>query len=298
MSATPRKLVVMFADVSGSSALFERLGDTEAMRAVERCLKRMSRSIEGYEGRTVQIVGDELLAVFNCADDACQAAIDMQQRIADLPPVSGLKLSIRIGLHCGEVIDEGNKLVGDAVETAARIAGLARRKEILCSSVLAAEIPQHGSIGLTPISELGTVSERGNTLSLNQVQWVDHDVSVYPHSTFGDVHTAAKGQMSLKFRGKTFLLDEKSGVLTIGRDLSNNLIIDDRKASRLHARIECRPDGFHLIDTSTNGTFLSYNGRPELAVRRKDMRLEGKGYICFGGSSSDPLIARLEFEPA
>ncbi|WP_412478361.1 FHA domain-containing protein [Azonexus sp. IMCC34839] len=298
MSATPRKLVVMFADVSGSSALFERLGDTEAMHAVERCLKRMSRSIDGYEGRTVQIVGDELLAVFNTADEACQAAIDMQQRIADLPPVSGLKLSIRIGLHCGEVIDEGNKLKGDAVETAARIAGLARRKEILCSSVLASEIPSHGPISLTPISELGTVNEQGKALTLNQVQWVDHDVSVYPHSTFGDASLGGRGRLSLKFRGKTFVLDDKSAALTIGRDLSNNLVIDDRKASRQHARIESRPDGFHLVDTSTNGTFLSYNGRPEMAVRRKDMRLEGKGYICFGGSSSDPLIARLEFEPA
>lgn len=298
MSAPPRKLVVMFADVSGSSALFERLGDTEAMHAVERCLKRMSRSIEGYDGRTVQIVGDELLAVFDSADEACQAAIDMQQRIADLPPVSGLKLSIRIGLHTGEVIDEGNKLKGDVVETAARIAGLARGKEILCSSVLASELPGHGPISLIPVTELGTVNEQGKALELRQVQWVDHDVSIYPHSTFGDSATGGKSRLSLRFQGKTFLLDDKSSVLTIGRDLSNNVIVDDRKASRQHARIEHRPDGFHLIDTSTNGTYLSYNGRPEMALRRKDMRLEGKGYICFGGSSNDPLIARLEFEPA
>ena len=64
MSLSPRKLIVMFADVSGSAGLFERLGDTEAMYAVERCLKRMNRSIDGYRGRTVQIVGDELLATF------------------------------------------------------------------------------------------------------------------------------------------------------------------------------------------------------------------------------------------
>lgn len=103
MSATQRRLTVMFADVSGSTALFEKLGDREAMRAVERCLKRMNRSIDGYKGKTIQIVGDELLASFENAEEACQAAIDMQQRIADLPPVSGLKLTIRIGLHSGVV---------------------------------------------------------------------------------------------------------------------------------------------------------------------------------------------------
>lgn len=89
MSAQQRKLIVMFADVSGSTALFERLGDKEAMHAVERCLKRMKRSIDGYKGKTIQIVGDELLAAFEQPEDACQAAIDMQQRIADLPPFPG-----------------------------------------------------------------------------------------------------------------------------------------------------------------------------------------------------------------
>ncbi|HEX6734099.1 MAG TPA: adenylate/guanylate cyclase domain-containing protein, partial [Azonexus sp.] len=120
MSATHHRMIVMFADVSGSAGLFERLGDTEAMHAVERCLKRMKRSIDGYRGRTIQIVGDELLAVFESAEDACQAAIDMQQRIADLPPVSGLKLTIRIGLHAGPVTEEGDKLSGEVVTNAAR----------------------------------------------------------------------------------------------------------------------------------------------------------------------------------
>jgi hypothetical protein len=123
MSATQRRLTVMFADVSGSTALFEKLGDREAMHAVERCLKRMNRSIDGYKGKTIQIVGDELLASFENAEEACQAAIDMQQRIADLPPVSGLKLTIRIGLHSGVVSASEGKLGGPAVATAARIAG-------------------------------------------------------------------------------------------------------------------------------------------------------------------------------
>src|SRR5574343_1476822 len=142
MSSTQRKLIVMFADVSGSTALFERLGDKEAMHAVERCLKRMTRSLDGYKGKTVQIVGDELLAAFDNAEEACQAAIDMQQRIADLPPVSGLKLTIRIGLHSGVVVESAEKLSGPAVSTAARIAGISRRDQILCSSELVKDLPQ------------------------------------------------------------------------------------------------------------------------------------------------------------
>ena len=161
MSATQRRLTVMFADVSGSTALFEKLGDREAMHAVERCLKRMNRSIDGYKGKTIQIVGDELLASFENAEEACQAAIDMQQRIADLPPVSGLKLTIRIGLHSGVVAVSEGKLGGPAVATAARIAGIARRDQILCSSELVAELPQPGIITVDAMPKLGTVAENG-----------------------------------------------------------------------------------------------------------------------------------------
>ena len=88
MSATQRKLIVMFADVSGSTALFERLGDKEAMHAVERCLKRMKRSIDGYKGKTIQVVGDELLGAFETPEDACQAAIDPHHRRRGRPIAS------------------------------------------------------------------------------------------------------------------------------------------------------------------------------------------------------------------
>ena len=72
----------MFADVSGSARLFQRIGDTEAAYAVERCVKRMERSIVGFRGETVKISGGELVAAFESAEDACQAAINMQlQRI-------------------------------------------------------------------------------------------------------------------------------------------------------------------------------------------------------------------------
>lgn len=299
MSATQRKLIVMFADVAGSSALFERLGDKEAMHAVERCLKRMKRSIDGYKGKTIQVVGDELLAAFDTAEDACQAAIDMQQRIADLPPVSGLKLTIRIGLHSGQVSDDGTKLSGSPITTAARIAGIARRDQILCSSLLVNELPQPGIIAADPMPDLGTVPEDGAALQLFQIQWPSHHQGgglSYPLSTFGPHSTLPVNRLCVRYRGKAFLLDDKTPVLTIGRDLTNKLVIDDRKASRQHARVERRGDGFYLVDTSTNGCFVTLSGRQEVMVRRHEIQLESRGQIGFGNSGNDPLADSAEFE--
>jgi len=298
MSATPRKLIVMFADVSGSTALFERLGDKEAMHAVERCLKRMQRSVDGYKGRTIQVAGDELLASFESAEEACQAAIDMQQRIADLPPVSGLKLTIRIGLHCGQFADDGDKLSGPPINSAARIAGIARRDQILCSSRLFAELPQPGVIIADPMPKLGTIQEDDAALSLFQISWSSHQASTPSVlSTFGpSSKTPAVERLCVRHRGKAFLLDDKTPVLTIGRDLGCKLLIVDRKASRQHARIERRGDGFFLVDTSTNGCFVTLSGRQEIMVRRHEIQLEDRGQISFGNTANDPLADIAEFE--
>ena len=292
MAIKQRNLNVMFADVSGSAALFERMGDTEAMHAVDRCLKRMGRSIDGYKGKTAQVVGDEILATFESAEEACQAAIDMQLRVADLPPVSGLKLTIRIGLHAGMVLDEGKKLSGDVVNNAARIAGMARRHQILASNALVKSLPQHSVIVVKPAIDVGTLSENGAELGLFEVHWP----SLGQHSLVSPESIMPTDRLCLRYHGKAFLLDGKTTDLTLGRDLESKLVISDRKASRHHARIEKRGNQFFLVDTSTNGSFVTQGDQQEVMLRRHEMLLSGSGRICFGGSSNDPAVDSAEFE--
>jgi hypothetical protein len=292
MTSQQRKLIVMFADVAGSAQLFERLGDTEAMHAVERCLKRMNRSIESYRGRTIQIVGDELLAAFETPEDACQASIDMQQRIADLPPVSGLKLTIRIGLHAGTVTEEDGGLSGDVITSTARIVGAARRDQILASSDLIAELAPPGPFKIRPMPELGSINQGDQLLDLFMIEWVSQLAAGH----FSSLSIMPVTRLSMQYRGQTHLLDDKMRVLTMGRDLGNKVQIDDRKASRSHARIEKRNNGFYLVDTSTNGTFVNFDGRQEVLVRRGEILLDGKGSISFGASRRDPTATTADFE--
>ena len=293
MSSQQRKLVIMFADVSGSARLFERLGDTEAVHAVERCLKRMNRSIEGYRGRTVQVVGDELLAAFETAEEACQASIDMQQRIADLPPVSGLKLTIRIGLHVGTLTeDDAGPLSGEVVTTAARIVGLARRDQILASSHLLAELPAHTTINFRPMPDLGTIRQNDEQVALQLIEWISQSAT----GQVSALSVMPVTRLCVRYRGKAYLLDDITPVLTLGRDVGNKLQIEDRKASRLHARIEKRKDGYFLVDTSTNGTFVCLSGKQEVLVRHHEILLGGSGNICFGTSHTDPAADAADFE--
>lgn len=292
MTSPPRKQFVMFADIAGSSQLFERLGDTEAMHAVERCLKRMSRSIDAFHGRTVQVVGDELLAAFETAESACQSAIDMQQRVADIPPISGLKLAIRIGLHVGLVTDRDGELTGEVITNAARIVGAARRDQILCSSDLVNELGPQTQLSLRPMPDLASIPQNGGQFEVFQVEWSIHPIP----GQFSVLSIMPATRLSVCYRDKSHLLDDKMRVLTVGRDLANKVHIDDRKASRSHARIEKRNSGFYLVDTSTNGSYVSLAGRQEVLVKHNEILLEGNGSISFGASKSDPTAAVAEFE--
>ena len=73
-------------------------------------------------------------------------------------------------------------------------------------------------------------------------------------------------------------------------------MILDRKASRLHARIERRRDKYVLIDHSTNGTFCKLQGEREIELRREELLLRGKGHIIFGHSGEEPGSDIVEFD--
>ncbi|WP_186410919.1 adenylate/guanylate cyclase domain-containing protein, partial [Candidatus Propionivibrio aalborgensis] len=133
MNIADQHLSVLFAGVAGSVRLHEKLGGDEAARAVDRCLTRMERAVEAFGGRVIKRVGDEFMVVFDLPDEAFQAAIEMRQRVADLPPVSGVKLAIRIGFSHGLVSEADGNIVGETVVEAAGLAGLAMPGQVLAS---------------------------------------------------------------------------------------------------------------------------------------------------------------------
>jgi len=284
--------VIMVADITGSASLHHRLDAQEAERAVDRCIKRMTRSIEGYQGKLLQSAGDELLVIFPSAELACQSAIDMHQRVADLPPVSGHKLGIRVALH-----DSNDDTDPSSVKRSSlmRIAALANTDQILCSGAVVEALNTNGGLPVKTRLESTPLQELDAALPLFQVQWAPTHTT--PSAPAVDTASSGNsGKFCLRYRGKAYLIDERHASLSLGRDPSCSLTIPNRKVSRAHARIERRPDGFFLIDTSSNGSFLSMQGRQEILLRKREIRLEGSGILCLGTSINDPAADRLEFE--
>jgi adenylate cyclase len=288
---------VLFSDVSGSTRLYEKLGDTEALRAVDRCLKRMERAVEGFRGRIVKNIGDEVMAVFDSADDAFQAATEMQQRITDLPPVSGVKLAIRVGFHHGSVIEEGGDVFGDSVNTAARLAGLAKAGQVLISGQTQAMLSSLLQLATRDLDQM-SVKGKAEDLHVFEVIWQESEeltmkaVSIRPAAVKGG-HGV---RLCVRYAGAVIILDEKKSSMNMGRDAECDITVRDRRASRHHAKIERRGEKFVLSDQSTNGTFVTVANELELFLRREEIVLRGNGVICFSASASSPDADCAEYE--
>jgi class 3 adenylate cyclase len=279
-----RNLCVLFGDVSGSTRLYEKLGDKEALHTVERCINRMTRAAEQYHGRVVKTIGDEVMTVFESAEDGFQAACEMQQRVDDLPPVRGVKLAIRVGFTYGKAIEENNDVFGDTVNTAARMAGLAKAGQIITTAETLDALPQLLRQSTRDIDALSVKGKAGD-VRVHEVIWQESDELTMKSASIAATPVAAR--LTLRYHGAEITLDANSSLLSLGRDAASGIVIADKRASRSHARVERRRDKFVLIDQSTNGTYVTFDGEAEFTLKREEVILRGGGRISFGHASED-----------
>ena len=129
-----RPQTILFADVSGSTRLFETKGDVEARRLIALVLGALTQVCQQHGGRVIKTIGDEIMCTFRSALQGVLAACDMQRKMArDIEFVRD-NLAVRIGLHHGEALLEDNDVFGDAVNVAARMTSLAKREQIVTTA--------------------------------------------------------------------------------------------------------------------------------------------------------------------
>jgi class 3 adenylate cyclase len=133
--STPRRLAaILAADIAGYSRLMEadEEGTLQRLRALRREL--IDPQIKAHDGRIVKTTGDGILIEFASVVDAVRCAIALQHRLSktDLPPLQQLKY--RLGINLGDVVAEGDDILGDGVNIAARLETLAEPGGICISA--------------------------------------------------------------------------------------------------------------------------------------------------------------------
>ena len=279
---------ILFADVSGSTRLYETAGDTLAHAAIEKCIDIFREKTRHGGGRVVKTIGDEVMSVFGDASGATIAAAEIQSSIQELAPVAGTKIGVRIGFHYGPVVERDGDVFGDAVNLAARLAGLAAKGQIMTSRETVER--------MTPTQKAFSrrlyaieVKGKAQAVDLYEVLWQQsgEETAMATRADTTGAMAATRPQqvkLRLKYLDNEVVLDDTRASITLGRDRFADVTIVDRMGSRLHGKIEYRLGKFVLGDHSANGTYVTFDNDPEIVLRREEVVLRGRGQIAFGQS--------------
>ena len=97
------EITVLFADICGSTGLFERYGDVRARQIESKVLTLLANDTQIHQGVVIKTIGNEIMCRFPSAQYGVNAACAMQLGIKDDHELAGLGIAIRIGLHHGPV---------------------------------------------------------------------------------------------------------------------------------------------------------------------------------------------------
>jgi adenylate cyclase len=297
------ELAILFADVVGSTRIYEVMGDLRARDMVLTCVEIMRSATEQNHGTVIKTIGDEIMATFPTANDALNAASRMQHdiRIHSELKVEGQSIAIRIGGHFGPVVLENRDIFGAAVHTANRMTSQAKAGQIMVTSAMVQRLAPEWQSAVRQI-DVATLKGKTNEDELYEVLWQKEDAtSMLPAIALGAAVASQKQRtrrLRVRFQGQEIVLDDAHTSMTIGRAEENDIVIKGNLISRTHAKIELNRGKFLLIDQSTNGTFVTTREGEEAFVRRDSMQLKSEGVIGFGrvAETSSPLTVRYVCE--
>ena len=293
-----KQVAILFADVVGSTQLYEAMGDDLARETVQRCLDVMKQATDDYGGKVIKTVGDEVMSTFPSADDAMNAASQMQQRITNNPDIGadGIHVSIRVGCHYGPVVAEAHDIYGAAVNTANRMTSQAKAGQIITTGVTVDQLSGEWK-ALARQIDVATVKGHADEVAVYEVLWQpDEATSMLPGLSLGAEMPEVTGQLRLRYRDEELVIGEGTVTsVTLGRADENDLVIKGNLISRVHARIDKMKNRFLLVDESTNGTFIQRDDGEELYVRRDTAELSGTGVISLGRVAARGTALAVEY---
>jgi class 3 adenylate cyclase len=293
------ELAILFADVVGSTRIYEVMGDARARDMVLTCVEIMRTATELNQGTVIKTIGDEIMATFPTADSALNAGSRMQHdiRIHSELQVEGQPVAIRIGCHFGPVVLENRDIFGAAVHTANRMTSQAKAGQIMITAAMVDRLAPEWRSAVRQI-DVATLRGKANEDELFEVLWQKEDAtSMLPALALGVISSKDRRprRVRVKSQGQELLLDERRTNITIGRAEENDIVIKGNLISRLHARLEISRNKILLVDQSTNGTFVTSREGEESFVRRDSMQLKGEGMIGFGRAPEGGSAQTVKF---
>ena len=254
---------VLFADVSQSGALYQKLGDTSARNIINACLGTMVDLLPRFKGVLVKTLGDAIFCTFPTADFAVRAASEMQSIVTSTRP-GNYPIGIHIGLAYGPVLLEEADVFGDTVNVAAYVAAVATKEQILTTESIENALSPELKSCIRPIFQT-VLKSTGRESTVYQVLWKPErmditEVNFHAHQVIpGDT-----GSLLVSLDQETIRINQWRPEITIGRG-SRSVTVDlplkgDPEVSRIHAVLNMDDQGQYWITPKGRNPTL-VNGR-------------------------------------
>ncbi|MEO7952607.1 MAG: adenylate/guanylate cyclase domain-containing protein [Polaromonas sp.] len=298
------EVTVVFADLTGSTGVFESLGNAKATKAITRLTQWIGQVCEANHGRVVKYLGDGVLIVFPNGADAIQAATELQrthqERIRSWP--EPLQMRLQVGMARGEIVEQDGDCYGDAVNVASRLSDLSGPEQILATESVITALPPDSLVRYRP---LGAMVLRGRTESceVHRIEWQSELLSeaftmpaVLAPSPFLR-STAQPDFIELSWLDMTAEFSFAELPLFLGRDADVQFVVQDPRVSRKHARIEWRAGKFYLEDVSSYGSWVRFSNNPAvISLRRQECVLMMEGEIALGAPFEDFTVPTVSYK--
>ncbi|TAG37074.1 MAG: FHA domain-containing protein [Polaromonas sp.] len=298
------EVTVVFADLTGSTGVFEALGNVKATQLVTRLTDWIGKVCTAKQGHVVKNLGDGVLMVFARNDDALEAVIEMQrthsERIKTWPESARMRL--QVGMSRGEVIEQDADFFGDAVNLASRLSDLSGPEQILGTDSVIGQLAADSPVRFR---SLGAMDIRGRNESciVYRVEWQNDILTEF--FTVQAALTSSPFTKAVPLAGSITLswLDVETAFLSadlpiyLGRVAEAHFVVSDPRVSRLHTKISWRAGKFHLEDVSSYGTWVRFAGSSAVvALRRQECVLLVEGEIALGAPFEDFTVPTVSFK--
>ncbi|MEJ6005433.1 adenylate/guanylate cyclase domain-containing protein [Paucibacter sp. AS339] len=298
-----RERTVLFADLRGSTALFETLGNAEATSVVTHTVGLIGQAVDECGGKLIKTLGDGLMAVFETPRDGVNSAVlmhEMLERVVARGKQHGASpglraLRMQVALARGEVVEMNGDCFGDAVNVAARLLNHAGDNETLITAEVLAGLPSSKKLRFRSL-DLIAIRGRAEPVHVHVLdQPMQGDVVA---TQFGEVQQAIEPDgIRLVWLDLDRVFDIHSMPIILGRSVQATYCITDARVSRSHARIDWHGGSFSVTDLSYNGTYVRFgNSGDIISLKRGSCTLHGRGVIGLGSPPVDATSPTVSFE--
>jgi len=274
---------VLFADIVGSSRLYQELGNTRAQREIDRLLTLMIQVIQAHGGQLVKTIGDEIMVTFTDPECASESAIALNLKVLEQGQ------AIRTGLAFGSLVFDGPDAFGSTVNRAASLVRAAQSKQVLMDQGMYEEMP-YWLLNFCELYDRLVLKGSDSRASVYRLNWQNESSADLQATQVGGAvaatHTHFSTELELTVNNETFFYSAADNPITFGRDPAvAHCVIACPKVSRLHGIISFHRGKFIYEDRSTNGSFLVGGSKDQLYLRRESAPLVSQGRILLGSAS-------------